>query len=164
MTKPLVSKDDLKGFRGHPFAEEAVAAASEQIRDVLGWHVAPAVKETVMIRSRNSNLLVLPSLRVVEIESVVNAQTGTELTGWLDWEDGTLEFPYRLPPAVKVTMKHGFEQCPASLFPVIADQARAFTTGGRVTSESLASRSLRIQVDDPMAGPILQRYQIGARP
>lgn len=164
MAKPLVTNSNLKGFRGHPFADEALSAAGAQLRDLLRWHVAPVIEETVMVRSRGSNVLVLPTLRVVEVTKVQDAVTGQVITGWIDWQDGTLEFKGRLPKAVKVTMKHGYDSCPDSLLPVIADQARSFRTGGRVTSESLASRSLRIQVDDPLAGPILQKYRLGARP
>lgn len=171
MDELLVTNEELSEFRGYPFSDDVLASVSGQVRDICGWHIAPEVEETVLVRSRRSNLLVVPSLKVVEVTRVEDATTGEEITGCFNWEDGTLE---RLngrsfPPAVKVTMIHGYKTCPAALLRPIADEAQAEKSGGRIRSESLASRSVQLDssgssLAGPLAGPVLAKYTVRPRP
>lgn len=171
MIEPLVANEELAEFRGHPFSGDVLASVAGQVRDICGWHIAPVIEETVLVRSRRSDLLVLPSLRVVEVTRVEDAMTGDEITGFFNWEDGTLELfsGRQFPPAVKVTMRHGYAQCPAALLRPIADEAQAEKSGGRVRSESLASRSVQLDsagssLAGPLAGPVLAKYTVRSRP
>lgn len=167
---PLVTNEELADFPGHPFPEQVLDSVAEQVRAIVGWHVAPVIEETVLVRSRGSDVLVLPTLRVVEVIAVEDARTGAEVTGWFNWEDGTVERAGGgFPDAVRVTLKHGYDTCPAALLRPIVDEVKADIAGGRVTSESLASRSVSLQsggssLGSDLVAPILARYTIGVRP
>lgn len=171
MDELLVTNEELSEFRGHPFNDDVLASVSGQVRDICGWHIAPEIKETVLVRSRGAEVLVLPSLKVAEVTRVEDAVTGDEITGYFNWQDGTLELftGRRFPPAVKVTMTHGYEICPPALLRPIADEAMAEKSGGRVRSESLASRSVQLDsggssLAGPLAGPVLAKYTVRSRP
>jgi len=165
----LVTNEELTKFQGAPFPEQTLSSVCGMVRDITGWHIAPVVEETVLVRSRESRVLILPTLKVQEIVSVEDAQTGREITDFIDWGDGTLEADRPFPKACKVTMKHGYESCPPALLVPIVDEVSAVKAGGRVRSESLASRSVTLEASGssltgPLAGPVLARYTIRARP
>lgn len=165
----LVTNEELESFPRAPFPEQTLSSVCGMVRDIVGWHVAPVIEETVLVRSRSSRVLILPTLKVVEVTRVEDALTGREVTGFINWGDGTLEADRPFPKACKVTMRHGYESCPPALLVPIVDEVSAIKAGGRVRSESLASRSVTLEVSGssltgPLAGPVLARYTIRPRP
>lgn len=169
VAEPLVTDEELSDFPGYPFSEGVLESVAAQVRDLCNWHIAPVVEGTVTVRSRGGTVLVLPSLRVEEVLSVEDAATGDPVTGYVLMDDGTLERDWPFPKRVRVTLRHGFAKCPPALLRPIADEAAAVKRGGRVTSESLQSRSVSLassgsSLTGKLAGPVLARYTVRGRP
>lgn len=104
-------------------------AAGESIREYCGWHIAPSVTETLELDSYGGSVLQLPSLRVVTVSAVTDADDApiegysvSKSTGLLR-RDGCLRWP-RGYGAVKVTLTHGFDGVPDSLNAVLVAMAR----------------------------------------
>lgn len=162
----LVSVVNMAGFPGAPFAEQVLRSAAESVRDECGWHVAPQVTETLETRTVGS-VAVLPTLRIVSVSEVRDAESGNVVTGWhVDRESQTLK---GLPRGrrVEVDLVHGYDVCPPALLPTIADRAKAIAAGGYVRQESLGSRSVSYaagpNVGVGSADP-LARYRLPSRP
>lgn len=159
--EPLIHADDLQGFQGAPFKHETVKAASEQIRRVCGWHIAPTIEETLILDHSGGPVLYLPSLFVLDVVSVKDHRTGRELPNW-HWSGvGMVEgqFPTGFR-SVEVTLEHGYAECPADLLPVVASR-----TQRRVMQESLGSRSVSFSAEgDTAFESTLDLYRLGPRP
>lgn len=160
---PLVGSGDLTGFPGAPFSDGVVAAAAGQVRAVCGWHLAPAVAETVALVTGGSAVALLPSLRVVSVQEVRD-EDGNVLTGWRFRPNGVLRLPGGWPDVIEVDFTHGHESCPSELVAVVAEFARGIKAGG-VKAESLAGRS--VQLDTTPGGvsaEVIARYSLPERP
>lgn len=156
---PLVSATDLAGFRGAPFPDTLVEAAAETVRAECGWHIAPAVEQTVKVRTGGMDTVNLPSLYVTDVVSVLD-RAGAPVTGWDFWEHGVLECPGGFPDIIKVTFKHGYESCPKDLHSIIAERSGS-QVSGRVLAESLAGRSVQLEGGyDPNTPTILAGYRL----
>lgn len=159
--EPLVRAEDLQGFQGAPFKPETVNAASEQIRRICGWHIAPTIEQTLVLDHAGGPVLYLPSLRVVDVVSLKNHRTGIELSNWHWSGAGMVEgsFP-RGFRSIEVTLEHGYAECPADLLPVVAAR-----TQRRVMQESLGSRSVSFSSEGDVAfESTLDLYRLGPRP
>lgn len=159
--EPLVHADDLQGFQGAPFKSETVKAASEQIRRICGWHIAPTIEETLVLDHDGGPVLYLPSLKVTDVTAVKDYRSGRELSNWHWSGAGMIEgsFP-RGFRSVEVTIEHGYAECPADLLPVIASR-----TQRRVMQESLGSRSVSFSAEGDVAfESTLELYRLGPRP
>lgn len=158
--EPLVTPEQLEPFGGL-LPPAKVEAAAAQVRALCGWHIAPVITETVHVDSEGGTLLVLPTLRLVELVSVTDVD-GNELDD-VSWSrHGYLRRTQRFPEgprAVEVTMRHGYDTVPADLLGAIAER-----TSRRVLQESLGSRSVSYAVDDPSTGGTLSLYRLGPRP
>lgn len=161
---PLAGPDDLAGLDGGPFSPQTVTSASEQIRALCGWHIAPVIEETFTLDAHGGHVLWLPTRRVVEVTAVrdVSGSTPRALTGWRWSEAGMISVSGTLPSGfrvVEVEVRHGFPSCPPDLLPVIADR-----TSRRVMQESLGSRSVTFGVDgDRTIDQTLALYRLGPR-
>ena len=158
----LIHVGDLAGFEGAPFSTEAVLAASEQIRRLCGWHIAPSVTETIVVDSAGGDRLWLPSRHVTEVTSVRDVTGETPVDIAFRWSaSGVLSgrFPAGFR-AVEVTLTHGHEECPEDLLPAIVDRTRR-----RVMQESLGSRSVSFSAEsDRTIDSHLSLYKLGPRP
>lgn len=117
-------------------------AAAESVRAYCRWHVAPVIEETLVLDGGGARRLILPTLRVVEILSL--EVDGHEVDD-PEWSAAGIlfgRFPDR-PRSVKVTMRHGFDECPLGVGEVVASVARAAEIGRMPTT---------IQVDDARVG------------
>jgi hypothetical protein len=158
---PLVASDDLLGFDGAPFSVAVTSAASQMVRRVCGWHIAPSVTETIVLDHDGSGVVHLQSLFVTDVATVrdLSGSTPRDLTLWRWSADGMLEgnFPegFRV---LEVTFTHGYEACPEELLPVIASRAVR-----RVMQESLGARSVTYSAD-LSAESVLDTYRLGPRP
>lgn len=99
---------------------EALAAASQAIRNECGWHIAPPREETVTMDGRGGRILFLPSLHVTDISSITAAGAAlVEANDDFEWSyNGIVErglssstYDYVTWPrkrrSVTVTFEHG---------------------------------------------------------
>lgn len=160
----LVQPGDLVGLAGGPFSDASVRSASEQIRALCGWHVAPVISETLTLDSHGGKVVWLPTRRVVNVTAVrdVSGDSPRELSGWRWSQDGLLSVPGSLPcgfRVLEVDLEHGYDACPADLLPVVAGR-----TSRRVMQESLGSRSVTYGADgDRTIDQSLALYRLGPR-
>lgn len=111
-------------------------AACDEVRALCGWHVAPVVTETITVDSDGGPLLVLPSLRVVDVTSVSIAGAEVAAPAWSShgvirgcWPAGQRN--------VAVTLAHGFDRAPAGLVAL----AKQFLTNPLAPGARVASRT-----------------------
>jgi len=119
---------DLIGFANGIDSADDLAAAGAAVRAECGWHIAPRVTETLTLDSDGGYLLTLPSLFVVEVTAVTDADDAA-LEDWSVSSLGLLERTgCRLWPKgygkVKVTLTHGLSKAPPDLVAVIVELAR----------------------------------------
>lgn len=95
---------------------DAVKAAEAMVRAYCGWHIAPAVTETLTLDGKGGAILVLPSLRVTAITAVV-ADGVTLAAAAYSWSQSGLvervgaDWPRKFR-SVAVTLTHGYATCP----------------------------------------------------
>lgn len=92
-------------------------AATQAIRDYCGWHVAPVITATLTLDGTGTDTVLLPSRRVVDIESVKLDGTDLEAEGFEWSSDGLLRrrrgcWPERYR-SLEVILRHGFEDMTA---------------------------------------------------
>jgi len=156
---PLVAVSDLVGFRGAPFPAAVTQAAAESVRSECGWHIAPRIEQTIMVRTGGGDTVLLPSLQVAEVASVTD-RAGAAVDGWEVWSNGILERPGGFPRTIVVTFTHGYTACPKDLLGIIAERASA-QAAGRVKAESLAGRSVQLDGGyDPLTQTIINAYRL----
>lgn len=159
----LVTAEDMVGFPGAPFSPAVLKAASDTLRLEAGWHIAPERTETVTVDSVGGHILILPTLKLVSVSEVRDAD-GNVLSGWAMSERGMLSRRTEWPSgfgAVVLDIVHGYESCPASLLPVVASRAQR-----RVRSESIGGRSITFDADaDAGTGAsVVARFALPPRP
>lgn len=164
----LVTPEDLADFPGAPFAEPVVRSASESVRAEAGWHIAPEVSETLVIDSPGGRVLMLPTLRVVEVAEVRDLTGGAPrvVGGWRLSQAGMLSLAGGWPAgfgAIEVDLTHGYESCPADLLGIVAERSLRTAKDSTVVQESLGSRSVSYR-DAPLASSVLSRYRIPSLP
>lgn len=156
---PLVATGDLNGFSGGPFVAAVVDSSADSIRDECGWHIAPTVTTTVRFRGRGLTKVLLPTLRLVELVSVVDGD-GNPVTDVEFYDHGVIEREAGFPKWVTVTFTHGFSEAPKALLPIIAERASA-GSNGRIKSEALAGRSVSLEGGyDPISTRVLNAYKL----
>jgi len=172
-TKDRIAADD-------PDVERALAAALARVRRYCGWHVSPVVDETITLDGTGRALLVLPTLKVVELTSVTedgveldlaNVKQSADATGilaksnWEPWEYGFSN--------VEVELSHGFTAAEAEDFREavlsLIDQATMSINSGRsgpmiskrVDDVEVTWSSLPREVENaPMDKTILGRFRL----
>lgn len=92
-------------------------AATQAIRDYCGWHVAPVITDTITLDGTGTDTVLLPSRRVVDVQSVKLNGTPLEATTF-EWSaDGLLRRRHGSWPeryrSLEVTLEHGFEDMTA---------------------------------------------------
>lgn len=150
--------------------QDALSAASERVRDHCGWHIAPVITETLTLDGPGGRLLLLPSLRVVEVVSVVNDGVVVTDPEWSakGWIYGSWTTKAR---GVVVTLRHGLDACPAAVSAVVSRMARE-GLGSRARREAAGGESIDWSAsvvggvidlpDDAMSA--LAPYALGPRP
>lgn len=164
--QPLLHVEDLNGFPGAPFHPKAVAAAAGAVRAEAGWHIAPAIVETVEVETGRSRVALLRSLHVLEVTEVRDADTGAVLEGWrVRKASGVLVRRHGCwPEAIEVDVVHGYESCPEELLPVVAERVQR-GKAGVVQQENIGARSVSYRANYDTAGSaVLARYSLPPRP
>lgn len=114
MLTPTYVKDHVKvpvGITDEQL-QDVIDRATDRMRRYCRWHVFPERLGTATLSTDGSQSVLLPSLRVVEINKV--EIRGEEVTGYGVDKDGRLRLDCRRFPdalgAVKVTMLHGYDE------------------------------------------------------
>ena len=153
------------------FTDEQLDIAVAIARSYCRWHIAPVRTETITLDARGGDLLVVPSLAVVDIDSI--EIDGTEVTDF-EWStNGTVErcagWP-RKRRSVAVTLDHGHPECPDEVVGVIAAIASKLplSIGGDgvevgVVEEQLGSFRYRLSDSSQTEGQLSDshRYILG---
>lgn len=165
---PLAQADDLVDFPGAPFPQSVVTAAGEAVRAAAGWHIAPAVTETLRIDSDGATLLLLPTGRLTAVAEVrdVTGDAPSIITGWrVSHRLGGLHRGTGWPcgfEAVEVDVVHGYTECPPDLLKIVAAEA-----GRRVAQQSAGPFSVSYADDASSRESLTARlwpYRLGPRP
>ena len=164
----LVNSDDLEEFEGSPFEGSTLAAGEAAVRSAARWHIAPSVTETLLLDCDGGTRLVLPSLYVTAISEVrdVSCETPVVITDYRWSSKGILSrrcgwWPCGLA-TVEVDLTHGYEECPADLWPSIATACLQASTDGRIAARTRGPFSDTYR--NPETDPVLERYSLPSRP
>lgn len=113
-------------FGASPSAAESarMVAAEAAVRRFCRWHVAPVVEQTFTVDGSGGSVLVLPTLRLVDVLAVSNDGTAVDVDS-LEWShDGYMRGLWsRKLRGVQVTVRHGFAEAP-DVVEIVCDAAR----------------------------------------
>ncbi len=135
---PLAIPGQIADFPGAPFPTAVVTAAGDRIRREAGWHIAPAITETLVLDTEAGEIIRLPSLRVTSVGSITTAG-GLPLTGWTLSANGNLYLAQGWPGgfgAVTVAFTHGYSTVPGDLLPVLAEYCQRSMVNAALTHRS----------------------------
>ena len=160
---PLIDPGAIAGF-----PSEAVERAAAEVRDEAGWHIAPVITETLTLNGRGGRILLVPSLRIVEVlavRDVTDPASPRVLDGWrVDKSAGLLHRDAGWPQgvaSVEVELRHGFAACPLPLYGVLRERCQLAGINPGVRSESLASRSVQFGLVGVVdTGAVMDRYTV----
>lgn len=156
MTEPNTIAEDHgltpESFPGaSSLTQEAVNAAVESIRRLADWHVWPERDETLTVDAPGDPLVVLPTKRLVSVESVT-VDGEPIVIGPNDWSpDGTLWIselrPHHRgrPRRIAATVRHGYAGPPGDILTLVRSMA------GRAAAPGQAYTVGRINVGAPGA-------------
>ena len=138
-------------------------AANRAIRAYCGWHVAPVISETLTLDGSGGDTLLLPSLRVRELERVTS--DGVDVTELVraSARAGMLEIDgswSRKLSGIEVTLQHGFDadEVPDIATLILNVAKRAGSGQSLIASQSVngASVSYLTAGGAPLSVPLLQ--------
>lgn len=142
MANDLVQPEDLTGFPGAPFADEIVDAAVLDLRNSLGWHVAPERTETLTLDHEGGRDLILPTRNIVTVTAIrdVSGPTPVPITEWREASAGFLVgyWPCGIS-VVEVDLTHGYATTPADIVAAVA---------GRCSQLKVDPTLKSVQIDD----------------
>lgn len=164
----LIGAGALNGFSGAPFPPAVLKSAAGALRSQAGWHIAPEITQTIEIDIRQGQRVVLlPSLHVVKVTEIVNADDGTVLgagTWRLRKGSSTLFRHEGWPETIEVTLTHGHAECPPELLAPLAERCQR-SGAGAVRQESLGARSVSYAADYDASGvSLVDRHTLSKRP
>src|SRR5215216_3913906 len=126
----------LTGVPLSGFEPQDVREASEAVRSYCGWHIAPAINETLTLRvDRGRGIVILPTLQLnsvtsVTVEGALWSASDYEVylgrTASIDLGRGVL------PRRVVIAFNHGYTEAPADVIRVVKSLARSGATGSSV--------------------------------
>jgi len=117
------------------YDERAVSAACAQVRSVCGWHIAPVETTYVPVDVPPSGTVVLPSLRVVSVNSVICDGRPVTFAFDADLQELYLGRRGQRHRAV-VSLTHGYDSCPEDLREAVVTLAKAGYAEPRVKSDT----------------------------
>ena len=149
-----------------PYLTEALAAASQRIRNKCGWHIFPEISEIgYRVQARSGFSAWLPTVYLVSVDAVVR-ESAIDIDTITWFRDGRVD---GIPDGVwTLTFTHGYEEAPDD----IVDLTLALAMGdliarGVVREQSLSSsitwarasgQLTAVDVDE------LSAYKIGYQP
>lgn len=142
MANDLVKPADLASFPGAPFDDAVVDAAVADLRNALGWHVAPVRTETITLDHDGGRDLILPSRKVIDVTAVrdMTGTTPTAITGYRISAAGYLVGYWPCgPSAVEVDLDHGYTGTPDDVIAAVASLCAQLRSDSTVRA---------VQIDD----------------
>lgn len=145
--------------------EAAWLSACAAVRAYCGWHIAPAVTETLTLDGPGGTLLCLPSALVTSVASVTNDGTALDDPEWsahgmIRAHCWTEKFR-----GVVVELTHGYSECPPEILTVLTDMAAATGRGG-VSSVTSGSHQVSFEPASPDSRQrsVLDHYRLAPLP
>lgn len=146
-------------------SESAWLATVADVRAFCGWHIAPEVTETLTLDGSGGPILVLPTLRVVDLASITD--DGSEVTD-PEWSASGMVRHYcwtRKFRGIEATLTHGFEEWPAELLAVMTELAGASASLAGVKTVGVGSHQVTFESTmRPTQRDIIGRYQLPFTP
>ena len=107
-----------------------LAAIVREVRDYCGWHIAPAIAETITVDGSGGTVQQLPTLRINSVTSVTEQGVVLEADAYEWSHDGSLRrrrYSYWTDRyrGVVAVVNHGYETVPENIVSVILDAASA---------------------------------------
>lgn len=144
--------------------EAAWSAAVAKVRGYCGWHIAPEVEETVTLDGSGGPVMVLPTLRLVDLVSI--SDDGREVTD-PEWSHNGIVRKYcwtRKLRGVVAEIKHGYEWWPDDLEAVTIDLASTVVPAG-VSQVNSGTHQVSFRESLPVqALETLERYRLPFAP
>ncbi|QTJ64979.1 hypothetical protein HYG77_04775 [Rhodococcus sp. ZPP] len=157
----MIDFSEYPNLCDYPSPETAMAA--DLVRGECGWHIAPAHEVTLFLDSDGGQVLSLPSLHVVSVSAVTDADDEA-IEGWEFSTMGLLErtggrrWP-RGRRAVKVTFTHGLAAAPHAIIAVVNDIADTLVVSPDLVGvKQVAHDGASITYGDAGVTAIGQRY------
>lgn len=153
---------------------DAFRSALASARALCGWHIAPQVTSHLTLDGDGSRLLLLPTLRLVSVESVKN--DGATVTGFEQSTSGMLRLSggcwSRKLGGIEVTFTHGFDELPADIAGVVLSAASRPVAEVQPVQQGVGPFTVSYgswQAGGPTVfsydqQAVLARYKIGQRP
>lgn len=166
----LIEPEALDGLPGGPYTEEMAEVGAHTVRRAARWHIAPVIKETIILDHDGAGVVRLPSLRVVDVLSVVDISRAEdrplEYRRHYRWSEAGLlsgKFPagFRV---LSVTLEHGFDECPPELLPVIAQASKEGRTRTRQAGPFQETYEAGLDSHPTSTASVLSLYSLGPRP
>jgi hypothetical protein len=114
--KQMAERTDGVIAEDHLFLGYALDVATRMIRDRCGWFVGPVTTDTLHLDGPGSRLLVLPTLRIVEVTAVRQDDVPLDMTTVrVSRDSGMLRAAAPLSGefgAIEVDLRHGYDTVP----------------------------------------------------
>lgn len=114
--KQMAERTDGVIAEDQPFLGYALDVATRMIRDHCGWVVGPVTTDTLHLDGPGSRLLVLPTLRIVEVTAVRQDDVPLDMaTVRVSRDSGMLRTAAPLSDefgAIEVDLRHGYDVVP----------------------------------------------------
>jgi hypothetical protein len=135
------------------------------IRSYCGWHIAPVVEETVTFYGNGTAGWILPTLRLVSVESLTVDGAEWDADWYTVRPSGVIEPRYRFhyrESDVSVTFTHGYGSCPPELEAVAESKIGKLAAGG---SRRIGQVQVSVGGDaagglDAYTAGVLDRYRL----
>lgn len=160
---------DLAYLPGAPFSDDEIDAAIATVQAAAGWHIAPVESQTVALNVGCwEPMLRLPTLRLVSVEEIRDADTDTIIdpTTYRVLTTAVLKLNGYWPSGyerIEVDFTHGFDDWPVDLFATIAEAAFTNRRGGQTVRTQVAG-PFRVDYADTasaVTSSVLDRYLVG---
>lgn len=157
----MPTTEHLPGMPLSTFDPEAVLAAESIIRDYCGWHIAPAITETLTLDGSGTYKMFIPSLRIKSITSIVDDGKTLNVADYSWSTNGVIE---KLNSCwtdkrrgVVIVLLHGWDSCP----PGVNDLAKQLCKSGPATvkSASIGQTSITYGTAAP-SFEVLNKYRV----
>ena len=138
------------------------AKAVHKVRGYCGWHIAPAVTETVTMDGTGGPVQFIPTLHVIDLKSVTD--DGAQVVD-PEWSRSGMIRKHgcwtRKLRGVVAEVEHGYEDWPDDLLDVIEEIAGDVRQGrvSQVTSRS-HQVSFDLNIDNEARFSVLDRYRL----